>query len=119
MFYIFVYLLRHRHQTFVFKEDMKDLHSKKSHEILTSLLTDRARKHILFSVRAITAMSIQKSGNWRVSTLYDRPYREAYKEKWLLVADLLSKIPHLRKFTLQGTDQLSVELLDSLEKYHP
>lgn len=98
---------------------MNDQRCRKSNEILAGLLTDPAKKHILLSIRSITVMSIQKPGNWRVSTLYNRPYREAHEKKWLLVADLLSKIPRLREFTLQGTDQLSVAVLDAIKRYHP
>jgi hypothetical protein len=35
------------------------------------------------------------------------------------MADFLSKIPRLKSFTLQGTDQLPVVLLDALERCHP
>jgi hypothetical protein len=119
IFYGSVHPLRDRHQIFTFKEDMKDQSSRRSHEILTSLLTDPARKHILFSIRSISVLSIQKPGNWRVSTLYDRSYRESHENKWLLIADLLSKIPNLREFTLHGTDHLSAPLLESLKKYQP
>jgi hypothetical protein len=60
-----------------------------------------------------------KLRNWRIRRESDQPNRQEHEKKWLLFTDLLSKIPHLRSFTLQGTDQLSIALLDALEKYHP
>jgi hypothetical protein len=98
---------------------MKDVRSRKSHDILMTLLTNPAKKHILLSIRSITVMSVHKHGNRRVSSLFDRLYGESHEKKWLLMADLLSKIPYVWNFTLQGTDQLSVAVLDALERYHP
>ena len=119
VFYACAYPLRHRHQTFAFKEDLKDRRSQRSHDILRGLLADPARKHILLSIQSISVTSIHKSGNLRVSALCDRSYKESHENKWLLMTDVLSKIPHLRTFTLQGTDQLSVAVLDALAKHQP
>lgn len=41
------------------------------------------------------------------------------RKKWLSIADVLSKIPNLRTFSLQGMDHVSVALLDALEKHRP
>ncbi|KAG0651978.1 hypothetical protein D0Z07_1213 [Hyphodiscus hymeniophilus] len=118
-FYATVYPLKYRHQNFTFKEDMKDVRSKKSSEVLRRLLTDPAKEHILRSIRFISIKSIQKPGTLRVPTLYDRSYKESHENIWFLMADLISKLPHLKSFTLQGTDQLSIDLLNTLEKCHP
>lgn len=98
---------------------MKDHCSRRSHEILTGLLNDPTKKHILLSIRSITVNSVPKRKNWRIRTEFDKPTRQAHEKKWLLFADLLSRIPHLKSFTLQGTDQISVALLDAFERYHP
>ena len=97
---------------------MKDQRSRRSHEDLTNLIKDPAKRHILLSIRSITVNSMQKPRNWRIRTESDQPNRQEHEQKWLLFTDLLSRIPHLRSFTLQGTDQLSIALLEALEKYH-
>ena len=117
IFYASAHTLKHRDQFFSFKEDMKDHCSRRSHEILTGLLNDPTKKHILLSIRSVTVNSVPKQKNRRIRTGFDQSTRQAHERKWLLFADLLSRIPHLKSFTLQGTDQISVALLDAFERY--
>ena len=109
----------HQDQLFTANEDIKDQQSRRSNDVLKSLLADPAKKHILLSIRSITVNSTPKLTSWRLRPDLDPSNQQAHKDKWLLFADLLSKIPHLRSFTLKGTDLLSVAMLDALEKYHP
>ena len=57
IFYASGHALKNRHHVFTLKGDMTDRQSKRSMEIIFSLLTDPAKRQILHSICSITVMS--------------------------------------------------------------